>query len=219
MIWSFLEVRGVTCRSHLINLMTIGRDRIKKSKDKMLSMLPIANSVSLFFKFANDCRRCLEIKHRLRRTGLPSSDRKGKGSCFGDGFEQGHHSKGSQAHHVFSQVIRLQMWQGQALPPQGCVCFPMWKKCGHFYHFFSVPNGSRKKGRTICTSKKIHINLLGYRNKLGLDLLAFLLFPYPDVHFTLCPFAVGKCGADTHTYPHPAPQRQLQRKWKTNPCS
>lgn len=30
MIWSFLEVRGVTCRSHLINLMTIGRDRIKK---------------------------------------------------------------------------------------------------------------------------------------------------------------------------------------------
>lgn len=109
MIWSFLEVRGVTCRSHLINLMTIGRDRIKKSKDKMLSMLPIANSVSLFFKFANDCRRCLEIKHRLRRTGLPSSDRKGKGSCFGDGFEQGHHSKGSQAHHVFSQVIRLQM--------------------------------------------------------------------------------------------------------------
>jgi len=30
MIWSFLEVRGVTCGSHLINLMTIGRDRIKK---------------------------------------------------------------------------------------------------------------------------------------------------------------------------------------------
>ena len=111
MIRSFLEVRGVTCRSHLINLMTIGRNRVKKSKDKMLSMLAIAKSVPLFFKFANACRCCLEIKHGLKRTGLPSSDRKGKGSCFGAGFGQGpgHHSKGSQAHDVFSQVIRLQM--------------------------------------------------------------------------------------------------------------
>lgn len=109
MIWSFLEVRGVTCRSHLINLMTIGRDRIKESKDKMLSMLAIAKSVPLFSKFANDCRCCLVIKHRLKRTWLPSSDGKGKGSRFGAGFGQGlgHHSKGSQAHHVFSQVIRL----------------------------------------------------------------------------------------------------------------
>lgn len=74
MIWSFLEVRGVTCRSHLINLMTIGGDRIKKSKDKTLSMLAIAKPVALLSKFANDCRCCLEIKHRLQRTGLPSSD-------------------------------------------------------------------------------------------------------------------------------------------------
>lgn len=31
-IWVSLEVRGVTCRSHLINLMTIGRDRMKKER-------------------------------------------------------------------------------------------------------------------------------------------------------------------------------------------
>lgn len=53
MIWSFLEGRGVTCRSHLINLMTIGRDRIKKSKDKVLSMHATAKSVSLFLGFPN----------------------------------------------------------------------------------------------------------------------------------------------------------------------
>lgn len=66
----------------------------------------------------------------------------------------------------------------------------------------------RKKAITICTSKKkkkIHETLLRYRNKLGLDLLAFLLFPYPNVHFTLCPFAVGRCGAEP-----PTPQKQLQ---------
>lgn len=113
MIWSFLEVRGVACRSHLINLMTIGRDRIKKSKGKTLSMLAIAKSVALFFKFVNDCRCGLEIRHRLKVDGrFPSSDRKGKGSCFGAGFGQGpgHHPRGSQAHHnVFSQVIRLKV--------------------------------------------------------------------------------------------------------------
>lgn len=98
MIRSFLEVRGVTCRSHLINLMTIGRDRIKKSKDKTLSTLAIAKAVPLFFNFANDCRCGLEIKHRLKRTRFPSSDRKGKGSWFGAGFGQGpgHHPKGSR---------------------------------------------------------------------------------------------------------------------------
>lgn len=93
MIWSFLEGRGVTCRSHLINLMTIGRDRIKKSKDKVLSMHATAKSVSLFLGFPNGWSCCLEIKHSL-------------------------------------------------------------------------------------------------------DFLAFLLFPYPDVHFALCPFAVGRCGAE-----------------------
>lgn len=77
-IWSFLEVRRVTCRSHLINLMTIGRDRIKKSKDKMLSVLAIAKSVPLFLKFANDCRCCLEVKQGLKRKWFPSSDRRGR---------------------------------------------------------------------------------------------------------------------------------------------
>lgn len=79
MIWSFLEVRGVTCRSHLINLMTIGRDRIKKDRDKMLSMLSILKSVPLSFKFANDWRCHLEIKHRLKRMGLPPLTKKGRG--------------------------------------------------------------------------------------------------------------------------------------------
>lgn len=74
MIQSFLEVRGVTCRSHLINLMTVGRAGIKKSKDKMLSMLAIAKSVPLPSNFANGCRCSLEIELRLKRTGSPSSD-------------------------------------------------------------------------------------------------------------------------------------------------
>jgi len=57
--------------------------------------------------------------------------------------------------------------------------------------------GGRKKGRMICTSKKKkHTNLLGYRNKPGQDLLAFLFFPYAVVHFTPCPFAAGRCGAE-----------------------
>lgn len=105
--------------------MTIGRDRIKKDRDKMLSMLSILKSVPLFFKFANDWRCHLEIKHRLKRMGLPSSEQKGKGSCFGAGFKQGlgHHIKDSQNHHGFSQLIRFQMRQGQALPSQGYMCF------------------------------------------------------------------------------------------------
>lgn len=51
--------------------------------------------------------------------------------------------------------------------------------------------GGKNRGKTIWASKKIDINLLGYWNNCELELVAFLLFPHPGVHFTLCLLCSG----------------------------
>lgn len=170
----------------------------------MLSVLAIAKSVPLFFKFANDCRCCLEGKQGLKLMWFPSSDRRRRGPVSGilTGFWVSF--KSSQAHQMLPQVITLKMWQEQTLFPQGYVCFQMWnstRKMGTFLSFFlSVPNGSGKEeeeGNLHIQEKKkkIHRNLLKYWSELGLDLLAFLLL-HPDIHLTLCPVTMGRCGAE-----------------------
>lgn len=163
----------------------------------MLSVLAVAKSVPLFFKFANDCRCCLEVNQGLKRMWFPSSDRRGRGPVSGVLSGVWVSLKSSQGHQVLSQMITLKMWQGQALSPQGYVCFQMWnstRKMGTFLSFFlSVLNGSRKEEEEgNLHIQKIHRNLLKYWSDLGLDLLAVLL--YPDVHLTLCPFTMGRCG-------------------------
>lgn len=115
----------------------------------MLSVLAVAKSVPLFFKFANDCRCCLEVNQGLKRMWFPSSDRRGRGPVSGVLSGVWVSLKSSQGHQVLSQMITLKMWQGQALSPQGYVCFQMWnstRKMGTFLSFFlSVLNGSRKE--------------------------------------------------------------------------
>lgn len=75
--------------------------------------------------------------------------------------------------------------------------------------------GGRNRGRTIWAPKKIDINLLECWNKCELELVAFLLFPYPGVHCTLCLLCSGGGGGGKA----PLPQKQLHRKWQTNPPS
>lgn len=78
------------------------------SKDKMLSVLAVAKSVPLFFKFANDCRCCLEV-NGVEENVVPPSDRRGRGPVSGVLSGVWVSLKSSQGHQVLSQMITLKM--------------------------------------------------------------------------------------------------------------
>lgn len=167
----------------------------------------------------------VEVKQGLKRMWFPISDRRGRDPISGILAGVWVSLKSSQAHQVLSQVITLKMWQDQAVSPQGYVCFQRWNstgKMGTFLSFFlSVPNGSRKEEEEgnlhIKKKKKQQRNLLKYWSELGLDLLAFLLLPYPDVHLTLCPFTMGRCGAGPSILKCSSNAALSQRERRTNP--
>lgn len=126
----------------------------------------------------------------------PLLRQKGKPPCFRDfGRGLGVTQELSGSSGVVSSDYTEDVTRSSTFPPGLCVLPDVKQHKKIWDIFISVPNGSKKR-KAIYTSKKPHRNLLNYWSELSLDLAAFLLLPYPDVHFTLCPFIMGRCGAE-----------------------